>query len=164
MAEIIDSEDNVVIIIAEPDTIITLVTEADPEVHVIECITTGPQGATGERGEDGKDGEDVSGGLSGDFSWGSVSSILLGQIDQDSIVKEVRIIVLEAFDGVGAGVTIGTDDDHDLLTTLGDVDLTQVGTYIISPGHKFPGDEDVKIFNTTGSGASTGSGTVTINS
>jgi hypothetical protein len=99
----------------------------------------------------------------GYVTWGSVSSVSLRSMAQDEIINAIQVIIMEAFNGVGAVVTIGTDADHDLLVGASDIDLTTVGTYLINPGYKFPANADVKIFHTAGSGASTGSGTVIIN-
>lgn len=97
------------------------------------------------------------------FSWGTVSSVLLDQVTSGQLVRSIEIIVFEAFNGVGAAVTIGTDDDHDLLAAVTDMDLKTVGTYIINPGYKFLVDTDVKMFHTPGAGASSGNGIVIIN-
>ena len=105
---------------------------------------------------------DASSALKGYFSFGSVSSILIAGIVPGTTVTKVNIIILEEFDGVGATVTIGIDDDHDLLTKAIDIDLTTVGTYEISPGYKFADNENIKIYSNSGSGASTGIGEVTV--
>lgn len=103
-------------------------------------------------------------GIKHSFSWGDVSSTLIETMDTGVTITAIYFIVQEVFDGVGATVTIGTVADPDLLMGVADVDLTSIGTYLVSPGYKFAAETEVKIFNTPGSGASTGAGSLVINS
>lgn len=102
-------------------------------------------------------------GIKHPFTWGNVESILIATLEIGTTVRAIYFIVYEAFDGVGATITVGTTEDPDLFISASDVDLKTVGTYLISPGYKCVAPVDVKIFNTAGSGASTGMGTVIIN-
>lgn len=106
---------------------------------------------------------DVASEIHATFSWGDVSSVIIGSMAENAVIHSINFVVLEVYDGSGAEVTIGTVADPDLLLSANDVDLKTIGTYLISPGYKFPADTDIKLFNTPGAGASTGNGTVVIN-
>jgi len=147
-SEIIYSEDVVII-----------VTESEPEVHIIDSIEVGPPGPKGLKGDSG----DAASEIKGYFSWGSVSSILIKELAKDSIIHTIKVVVMEGFDGVETAITIGIDENPDLLVALGDVDLGVTGVYIISPAYKLPDTMDIKLFYTSSSGASIGSGEVVIN-
>ena len=97
------------------------------------------------------------------FAWGDVGSKLIMNVVADTLIHSVYFVVLEAYNGAGAIVTVGTDATPDLLVSMNDIDLTLVGEYLISPGMQFLVDTDIKIFNTPGSGAFTGKGVVVIN-
>jgi hypothetical protein len=97
------------------------------------------------------------------FSWGSVSSVLIRRMIADEFINLIQVIITEAFNGVGATVTIGTDADPDLLVGTNDINLATVGTYLINPGYMVPSDVDVKLFHNAGAGASAGAGLAIIN-
>jgi hypothetical protein len=97
------------------------------------------------------------------FAWGDVSSTLIREMESGSMINSIYFVVKEAFNGVGAAVTIGTVADPDLLVPADEVDLTIVGTYLLTPGYSFTVDTEIKVFNTPGSGASTGTGIAVIN-
>lgn len=122
----------------------------DEVIRVVSVSEQGPPGIAGV-------------GASFFFTWGNVEDLLIYTIDAGITIHSIYFIVLEAFNGAGATITIGTTDDHSLLLRAGNVDLTTVGTYLISPGYQFDVDSEIRIFNTPGSGATTGSGTLVIN-
>lgn len=157
-SEIIYSED-VTIIVTEAPPEVVIVTEPEPEIHIIHSIEIGPPGRKGDKGDSGEAASEIK----GYFSWGSVSSILIKEFAKDNIIHTIKVAVTEVFNGVGTAITIGTDADPDLLVVFGDVDLRVVGVYIISPAYKLPATIDIKLFYTSSSGASTGSGEVVIN-
>ena len=83
-----------------------------------------------------------------DFSWGDVSSSVITTMRSGLLIRSIYFIVQNAFDGIGAEITIGTVADPDLLLKTTDVDLKTIGNYLISPGYKFFVDTEIKIFNT----------------
>lgn len=92
----------------------------------------------------------------GDILFNDLSPIELGTATQDKRVIKGTVVVPEGWDGTGASVTVGTDSTNDLLVKADDIDITQVGTFEISPNYVFTANETVKVFISPGTLATTG--------
>lgn len=156
MASIVDQELAVRAAILTVAPIGTYLKKVDSPGRLYEPVTAAQIVAEGGGGGAGSMVKDY-------FSWGDVSSSVIRSFQEDEIISSIQFIVLEKFDGVGAITTVGIEADPDLLVSVDDVDLSKVGTYIISPSYQVLADVDIKFFNTPGAGASTGRGMVIIN-
>lgn len=91
------------------------------------------------------------------FSFGDVSPAPVGGVD--GTVVSVSLVILEAFDGVGAALSIGTVGSPSLLMDSTQNDPTAIGTYIAHPSVELS-SENVVLTIVPGAGATQGSGII----
>ena len=111
-------------------------------------------------------GVDVGGGTAAEtysytFAYGDSTPQIVAAISA-SLVIQVTVRLSEIFDGVGAEFTVGDSGNHSRLLGAGDIDLTSLGLYLVSPGHLYAAPENLNIYITPGAGATSGAGTVII--
>ena len=99
----------------------------------------------------------------GDIAFNALSPITLGNATAGQRVLQIQVLIPEAWDGVGASLTVGTDTANDLLVKMQDIDITAVGTYEIQPNYIFTANETIKVFIAPGTLATTGKVFISIN-
>lgn len=95
-----------------------------------------------------------------DISFGDQSPITIANIVPSMRITEIKVDVTEAFNGTSS-ISIGDDTVNQKLLSGDDVDLTQIGSYMVTPSYQYGGDTDtaVKVFLNPGS---TKSGKITV--
>lgn len=96
------------------------------------------------------------------FSYGDATPAVIHTPDTDRVVSSVSLVVLEAFDGIGAKVSIGTAGRPHLLLDEDETDLSAVSTYESNPMERVLAGTRLKIFITPGAGATRGRGMLLI--
>jgi hypothetical protein len=94
------------------------------------------------------------------FSFGDATPSLIATIIAGTRLFNVRLSVETAFNGTGAGLSIGTMALPNLLADGAVIDPTVLAVYEFSPQEVFLVDTPVYLFITPGSGASAGRGSV----
>jgi len=165
------------LVIAAP--VITTVVEADeistssvsqPVVTAVEgtTITTSVIATqvvtllTAEQGPAGVDGADATGQRTFAFEWGDATPVPLLTVDAGRMVLACTVSLDVPFDGVGASLSIGDAGDDGSLFDAGMIDTSVVGSFQNSPCLRFGTDTEVLLTITPGTGASTGSGVVSL--
>lgn len=88
---------------------------------------------------------------------------IIHTISGGSRVSFVTVTVTEAFDGVGASITVGDGDDTGRLMTEDQNDLTSSGVYSTTPSYTYSGQNDVNIvFDFSSAGSTVGKATIAI--
>ena len=97
------------------------------------------------------------------FNYGDSTPELITTLPANSVVKQVDIIILTAFNGVGAALSVGSSAGSyiDLLNTSM-VAPSLVGTWSNEPGLQYTSSTQVFIQITAGTGASQGKGYVVL--
>ncbi len=101
-------------------------------------------------------------GLTGDaepaiyFDYGDATPAILFTPDDDKVIRAVSLLVLTAFNGTGAKVSIGTQAAPELLVDEDESNLSVISTYETSPGETIPSGTPLKAFITPGLGATAG--------
>lgn len=92
------------------------------------------------------------------------SLVEIGEVNAGSKVTQITVEVTEAFNG-GASIAIGDDDLSNRLVSDDQVDITSVGTYIVSPSFVYPdGGGDVTLYvYLVATMATTGVAQITVN-
>jgi hypothetical protein len=116
----------------------------------IEILTIGVQGPSGVQGPPGNVPPAIY------FDYGDATPAILFTPDTDRVILSVRLIVLIAFNGSGAKVSIGTAAAPELLMDEDESNLFVVSTYETNPMETILAGTPVKVFITPGSGATQG--------
>jgi hypothetical protein len=90
------------------------------------------------------------------LSYGQPMTVL-GRVNEGSKVTSVTFEVLTPFNG-SPSISVGHDGNQSILASNDDVDLTSMGSYVVTPSHVFagPGDTEIAVYISDG-GASSGS-------
>ncbi len=67
------------------------------------------------------------------FNYLTYDGYPLGEIEANEIISTAGIHIIEAFNDPTATLSLGDDSDHVALMEPGDVDVTAVGYYEVSP-------------------------------
>lgn len=94
------------------------------------------------------------------FSWGDASPSKVITTGVNKIVYGVEIVILTAFDGSGAALSVGDTTDHSRLMSTAQNAPGTVATYQAAPGYKYTSATDINLYITPGAGASAGNGLV----
>lgn len=90
------------------------------------------------------------------FDYGDATPAILFTPDADKVMRAISLLVLTAFNGTGAKVSIGTQAAPELLMDEDESNLSVVSTYETSPGETIPSGTPLKAFITPGLGATAG--------
>lgn len=96
------------------------------------------------------------------FAYGDANPVSIESIGEDGVLGRVELYIDEAFDGVGAGVSVGTDDDHEQFMSLSENDPSVISSFYTHPGYKFTEASTIKLYIIPGSGAEHGTGTIVL--
>jgi hypothetical protein len=121
-----------------------IVTVAEDRVEVVEVGTQGPAGPCSR--------------IEKRFDWGDATPKTLFTALAGKLVERVVIYIEEAFDGVGAALTVGPAGDPDELLAAGQVDPATPGSYEARPSFAYDADTLIRLTITPGAGASQGRG------
>lgn len=113
----------------------------------------GPAGPTGPSGA-------VSPAVA--FAYGDATPLLVAALDAGVRVFSIELAINTTFNGAGATLSVGTLANHELFLPATQIDPTAAGIYEASPNLVLVSATDVYLFITPGTGASQGSGSVSI--
>lgn len=115
-----------------------------------------------EQGPAGVDGADATGQRSFAFAWGDATPVPLLTVDAGRMVLACTVSLDVPFDGVGSSLSIGDAGDDGSIFDASMIDTSVVGSFQNSPCLRFGADTEVLLTITPGTGASTGSGVVSL--
>lgn len=154
MAKIIDTgRANTVVV--EAQRTVAAVREVSRPVKV---SSPGPRGPAGPAGASGEGQLPVV-----EFAYGDASSVVL--VLPAGLALEVLLVSLEIevpFDGAGAQLQVGVMGQPGLLMQAEQNDPTQIATFEVSPRVELPGATGVLLTIAPGTGATQGSGRLTV--
>lgn len=96
------------------------------------------------------------------FAYGDATPKDLLLVVANKLVYTVSVVIKQAFNGVGAALTIGSSGSPSALMAANENDPTQVGEYETNPSVFYGVNTQLQLFITPGAGASAGSGVVLI--
>lgn len=96
------------------------------------------------------------------FAHGDASPMQLYVPSEVGVLVLVRIDVRESFDGVGAELSVGTEDDPEAYVAVSDVDPAVAAGWEVIPDADVAQGEPILLYITPGSGSTTGAGRVLI--
>lgn len=96
------------------------------------------------------------------FSWGDATPRIVYEMIAGLTVNTIKLIIFNAFDGVGATLSLGITGTPELFMKIIEIDPTKIATYLVTPGYKFATTDTIRLFITPGSGASKGNGVIVI--
>jgi hypothetical protein len=83
--------------------------------------------------------------MTAEVTHSSPSSVLVGTISDGCRVLNVTVQVLEAFDGGGASLSVGTGTDQSILISDDILDLSKVGSYESNTSYTYEGVEEGQV-------------------
>lgn len=98
------------------------------------------------------------------FAFGDATPANLLNIKANKLIFNVEIVILNAFDGVGATLSVGDTDNHEILMSISLNNPNMSGTYTATPDYKYNTDTQLKLYINAGSGCSVGNGYIIIKS
>lgn len=141
------------------------VVEAEFSASVVEAEvgeTVVHAAVVGMQGPPGVDGADATGQRTFSFEWGDATPALLMSAAAGQMVLGVTVSIDEPFDGVGAAISVGDAGDDGSLIDSGMIEPTVVGAFQNAPCLRFVSATQLFLTITPGTGASTGSGVVSL--
>lgn len=118
--------------------------------RTIEIIKRGAKGDKGDKGDAGYQPLQIS------AVFNALSPVVIDTVQTGTILTTATINILEAFDGVGANVSVGTDTDHEKYIALSEIDITQAVTNHVAINHQLTENETIKLFLNAGTLATGG--------
>jgi hypothetical protein len=100
------------VIVAEAETIVNIITEAEPEIHVIESISLGPQGPPGPQGIQGPQGE--PGGGSSNPGYNFIETV---PASDTAVTTETISITIKTMRHLGVSTQVPTLTINDVAVT-----------------------------------------------
>lgn len=113
-------------------------------------------------GVQGPQGRDGAGMVTYAFAYNSISTLPLKVAPAGKTCLRVEICITEAFNGVGASLSIGDAGNTSRLMTTAQIDPASAHTYSNTPGISYAVDTQTNLTITPGSGATAGAGVVSI--
>lgn len=112
---------------------------------------------------------DSSGGdsatLSANVTYNGGATVTLGNVSSTSKAVSVMVDVTTTFDGSGATLTVGDDDDNSRLMSMNYLDISSTGVYVTNPSYIYQEEVDanntIKVY-VSASGSTQGAATVSI--
>lgn len=92
------------------------------------------------------------------FSYGDATPQLIASLGAGDLVVSSQLVIEDAFNGIGASISIGTLGDPDAVFPSSGVLLSEEGIYIVDVSLVISIPTDLYLFITPGSAASAGSG------
>lgn len=132
-------------------TVVGEVLEVEEDVFVIEL-------ANGQ----GPPGRDAEGAINVRFEWNSITILPIIVAVTGKTVFRVEVCLIESFDGVNPSLSVGDSVDHERLMSTSQVDPSIAATFSSNPGYRYSAGTQVNLYINSGSGASKGSGVVTV--
>lgn len=132
------------------------VTRLLPDGRVTTLAQISPESIAAVTGAPGMGGNSIV----REFSFGDATPDLIATLVIGQYLSAIRIDVLEAFDGLGAEISIGTIGSPESLVRADGSLLSSVGIYEHS--RAISGPLSINMFITPGAGASTGRGKITL--
>jgi len=92
------------------------------------------------------------------FAYGDATPADVYTTSVNALVGRIELYINEAFDGVGASLSVGDGTDNERLMSTAENDPTVIGSFYSHPGHLYVNSEEIKLFINQGAGANSGSG------
>jgi hypothetical protein len=96
------------------------------------------------------------------FNYGDATPRTLMRCPPGVTVERVAVLILTAFDGVNASLTVGDEDDPDLFLATSDIEVDTEGTFEARPALRYGAETGIILTINPGTGPSAGSGLVTV--
>ena len=125
-------------------------------IEIIEIGEPGQSGPTGPQGPAGTPRVEIP------FSFGDATPAELFVATAGKLIERITVFIETAFDGISPSLTIGDEDDPDLLMASFENDPTEEAAYQVTPNFSYDTDTQVLLFINPGSGPSQGSGLVVV--
>lgn len=122
----------------------------------LEVIEAGTQGPPGPQGPSGTTTPPIF------FAYGDVASRLVVQVPRPTLALCVNLIVTEAFNGVGATVSVGTAAQAESLVPANKSQLDIATEFESDPNVVLGSGDDIYLYLTPGAGATHGAGYLVI--
>ena len=129
----------------------TIITVAEVEIVTV-----------AEQGEPGIDGTDGIGQHTFPFSWGDATPASLMSVSAGQMILAVTISLGVPFNGAGASLSLGDAGDTGRLLASNMIDPTVVGAFENAPCLRFGSNTQILLTIVPGTGASSGSGVVSL--
>ena len=139
------------------DNILTLYKKVnEQDKKIIDRMIQGKQGVPGIAGLGANE-------YRMNFSYGDATPESIALVSAGTTIQTVTVIILTAFNGTGAALSVGIDGFPNLLMAASKCAPSIVATFMIYPQYKFTTSNTIKLFITPGTGATTGNGEIIIN-
>lgn len=110
----------------------------------------------------GPKGSDGSGAITVPFEWNSITILPILVAVAEKTVLRVEVCVVIPFDGSSPSLSVGDSGDHQRLLPTTDIDPSLEATFSVNPGYRYGTATQINLYINSGSGASQGSGVVSI--
>jgi hypothetical protein len=144
-----------------PSETVTVLADAKNSYVTVIDKTVSVGVVAGVQGVAGRDGLNGAGVIQVAFGWGDATPALLVNAPANKAVLSIEVAILRAFD-VASSIVIGDTANPNRLFNLDGLDLTQVGSYQVTPDYIYSSATDIFYTITAGSGNSTGGGLISI--
>lgn len=118
--------------------------------EIVESIETIERGVPGPQGPPGNIAPAIH------FDYGDATPATLYTPETEQVIVSVSLNVLTPFNGVGAKVSIGTQEHPELLMAQDENDLSTASSWEASPAEQIAPGTPIKAFITPGGGATQG--------
>lgn len=153
---VIEEGESGLLVVEEGGEAFVVIDEGD-ELYLTTEGEAGPPGAQGATGPMGPSG---AGSVVQPFAYGDATPVLLTTIAAGKRVFRAHLTIDQAFDGLGASLSVGPLASPGELLASGDNAPASVATYETTPGLSYGVSTGIYLFITPGSGASSGTGAV----
>ena len=133
-----------------------LVVILQPDIQIVTVGEVGPPGPPGPAGP-------ASGGGAGiqmNFAYGDATPATIATVLANKVIYSIEIVITQAFDGVGAGVTVGDAGQLDRFMGAAENAITITGSNTTAPAYTYGVDTPVLLSIAPGAGATQGKGLV----
>lgn len=136
----------------------TTVIVSNDTTRVIEVIKQGVQGVQGVQGDKGDKGDAgiYNPPQSEVINFNDLSPITLQEMPAGTVLTFATVSIIEAFDGAGAFVKIGTDLENDRFVKMSEIDIAQPGLNTVAVNQVLDQTETIKLFINAGTLATSG--------
>lgn len=125
------------LVVIEPDLNQQILQVKD---EVVQILTIGIPGIQGEKGDSGDSNPTFF------FDYGDATPRIITTAAQKLIIRGISLLIVEAFNGINAGLTIGTDANPQLLMGVDDNVPSTIGCFETSPNEEILPGTQIKVF------------------
>lgn len=159
---VLTDETTAVVSVIQGDVVVLSDSDINGSIATLGVVETTTIVSAGEQGPPGINGLNGAGAVEYAFAFGDATPANIVSVPSGKMVYRVGLHINQAFDGVGAQITVGDALDQDRLMTAIENDPTMVGSHETSPAFSYGSDTNVTITIVPGAGASQGAGLLTL--